>query len=101
MEKDPVPPQPSSLGSGPWNGAITHPGMFNAKNLNPLVETFIAENEARQKEQERSVDAKEFWVNYQLLGQAAARNDSVFNEALVTPSRTGSAVAGSPPSAST
>jgi hypothetical protein len=56
--------------TGLWRGrygAITHPGMFNAKNLNPLVETFIAENEARQKEQERSVDAKEFWVNYQLL----------------------------------
>ena len=32
---------------------------------------------------------------------AAARNDSVFNDALVTPSSTGRAVAGSPPSAST
>jgi hypothetical protein len=56
--------------TGLWRGrygAITHPGMFNARNLNPLVETFIAENEARQKEQERAVDGNEFWINYQLL----------------------------------
>src|SRR5262249_7407598 len=35
--------------TGLWRGrygAITHPGMFNARNLTPLVETFIAENEA-------------------------------------------------------
>src|SRR3954466_4901871 len=33
MDKDPVPPQPSSLGSGPWNGAITHPDRDRLREL--------------------------------------------------------------------
>ncbi len=56
--------------TGLWRGrygAISHPGMFGARGLSPLVEAFIAENEARQKQQEHTVDQKEFWINYQWL----------------------------------
>jgi hypothetical protein len=56
--------------TGLWRGrygAITHPSHFNAPNLGPAVETFIAENEARQKTQEQGLDTVELWVNYQLL----------------------------------
>jgi orotate phosphoribosyltransferase len=33
MEKDPVPPHPSSLGAGPWNGATTHPDRDRLREL--------------------------------------------------------------------
>jgi len=55
--------------TGLWRSryqAIEHPPFVNAR-VSPLVESFIAENEARQKQQERAVDAREFRVNYELL----------------------------------
>jgi hypothetical protein len=55
--------------TGLWRGrydAISHPPFSNA-NLSPGVEAFVADNEAKQKEQERAFDARELRVNYQLL----------------------------------
>jgi hypothetical protein len=56
--------------TGLWRGrygAITHPAHPTAPNLGPAVESFIAENEAQQTEQEQTLDATELSVNYQLL----------------------------------
>jgi hypothetical protein len=56
--------------TGLWRGrygAITHPTHPTPPSLGPMVEAFIAENEARQKAQERGLDPTELWVNYQLL----------------------------------
>jgi hypothetical protein len=56
--------------TGLWRGrygAITHPPHPFPASLGPLVEAFIAENEARQKAHEQGFDATELWVNYQLL----------------------------------
>lgn len=56
--------------TGLWRGrydAISHPAFFGARHPNPDVENFVSENEALQKEQERSLDAHELWINYQLL----------------------------------
>jgi len=56
--------------TGLWRGrygAITHPAHPFPPSLGPMVEAFIAENEARQNAQERGLDPTEPWVNYQLL----------------------------------
>jgi hypothetical protein len=56
--------------TGLWRGrygAIKHPPHLTPPSLGPMVEAFIAENEERQKAQERTKDATELWVNYQLL----------------------------------
>jgi hypothetical protein len=56
--------------TGLWRrryGAINHPALFTPPHLGPMVEGFIAENEARQKVQQRSLNLGELWVNYQLL----------------------------------
>ena len=56
--------------TGLWRGrydAISHPPFFGARHPSPDVETFVTENEARQKQQERSLDPHELWINYQLL----------------------------------
>ncbi len=56
--------------TGLWRGrygAIIHPAHPFPASLGPLVESFIAENEARQKAQEQGLDPTELWVNYQLL----------------------------------
>jgi hypothetical protein len=55
--------------TGLWRnryGAIKHPAFFGAQP-GPLVEAFIAKNEARQREQEQAFDTRELKVNYQLL----------------------------------
>jgi hypothetical protein len=56
--------------TGLWRaryGSIHHPVVYNAKNLSPTVEAFIARNEARQKDEEKAFDAAELWTNYRLL----------------------------------
>jgi hypothetical protein len=56
--------------TGLWRGrydAISHPPFFGARHPSLEVEHFVTENEARQKEQKRSLDAHELWINYQLL----------------------------------
>ena len=56
--------------TGLWRGrygAITHPAHPFPASLGPMVESFIAENEAGQKAQEQGLNPTELWVNYQLL----------------------------------
>jgi hypothetical protein len=56
--------------TGLWRGrygAITHPAHAYAPHLSPTVESFITDNEARQKAQEQGLDPTELRVNYQLL----------------------------------
>jgi hypothetical protein len=55
--------------TGLWRSrydAISHPPFSNAK-LGPAVESFVAENEAKQQAQEGAFDAREVRVNYRLL----------------------------------
>jgi Protein of unknown function (DUF3891) len=55
--------------TGLWRSryeAISHPPFSNAQ-LGPSVEAFVAENEAKQKQQEKGFDARELRVNYRLL----------------------------------
>lgn len=56
--------------TGLWRGryqTMAHPVVYNAKNLSDSVETFIARNEARQREEGKAFDAAEFATNYVLL----------------------------------
>lgn len=56
--------------TGLWRGryrTMTYPVVYDAKNLNPGVEAFIAENEKRQAEQEKNYPQDAFWTNYRLL----------------------------------
>ena len=56
--------------TGLWRGrygAITHPAHAYAPHMSPAVESFITDNEARQKAQEQGLDPTELRVNYQLL----------------------------------
>jgi hypothetical protein len=55
--------------TGLWRGrygAIRYPVAFNFKDPTPVHQEFISRNEARQAQEERSVDKKEFWTNYRL-----------------------------------
>jgi hypothetical protein len=56
--------------TGLWRGrygAITHPPHAFPPDLGPMVESFIAHNEAQQKTQEQGLAPNELWANYQLL----------------------------------
>jgi hypothetical protein len=56
--------------TGLWRsryGAIEHPGYIVARGLSPMIEDFIAKNEARQERERAAFDAAEVWTNYRLL----------------------------------
>jgi hypothetical protein len=55
--------------TGLWRkryGAIRYPVQYDFKDPTPLHQEFISRNEARQEQEERSVDKQELWTNYRL-----------------------------------
>jgi len=56
--------------TGLWRGrygTMTHPVVYNAKNLSDRVEAFIARNEQVQADELKAFDDEEFQTNYRLL----------------------------------